>query len=74
LAVYTAKTAGLKDDPMDDTTGQMGSGNVQDQQSQEAARKRQQQGQHPAQLTPQAGGSTTEGQMQATQFTDWASI
>ena len=69
-------------DVMMTKTQQMGTARSEDRQQGEAARKRpQQQGsqQKPAQHqgsvpTQQSGGDSGSGQMNSTQFTDWASI
>lgn len=56
-----------------DKSQQMAAGQSQDRQQGEAAPKRDLR--KPAkQQTQQAGGDAGPGQMQATQFTDWASI
>ena len=60
---------------------QMGAARSEDRQQGDAARKRPQQGaqqkgaqQQGSQPTQQSGGDASSGQMNSTQFTDWASI
>ena len=62
-------------------TQQMGAARSEDRQQGEAPRKRPQQGsqqktaQHQGSVpTQQSGGDAGPGQMNSTQFTDWASI